>query len=142
MKFTVEAAVERVADPSTPIVWLDPSLPEEVWAQLPPALERRGFRVLEVDASGPIQTLPQLVHRLAQMAGLASGANPSPDLYRTLLASLGSKNPPGSVLLWRDPSFVRQQSESGFEDFIDSLELLHETGTGELTVAPKLVLLD
>lgn len=139
MQVALAETVGRVLDPETPVVWLDPTLPEALWEALPEALQRAGFRVGALEAAGAILTADGFLHRLGKFRGEETEAVYSPEAVRAALNRLREREGRGWVLLWRNPEPVRQDNESRFEEIVDLLESLHEEGEG---VAPKLIVAD
>lgn len=142
MRYSLEMTVARVQDPSTPVVWLDPTLPRELWDELPAALESAGYRVTPLDPDRPLFSTRDLTDRLAELAGAGTSHAESPELFQTLLQGLSSPNPPGLVLVWRQPQFYRNENEGGFEEFVDVVEALHESPHAQTGIPPKLILAD
>jgi hypothetical protein len=139
MQVALAETVGRVLDPKTPVVWLDPTLPEALWEALPEALERAGFRVGVLEAAGGIGSADGFLHRLGELRGEQAEAGYSAEAVREALNGLREMGGRGWVLLWRNPEPVRQENESRFEEIVDVLESLHEEGSG---TAPKLVVAD
>jgi hypothetical protein len=106
---------------------LDPSLPEELWDQLPAAIEAQGFRVLNLDEDGaPISSLPALINALARHLLLP----PPPVADGAALQQWLENLPPegkGWVILFHRPEALRQVDEVAFEDFLDTLDAVHES---------------
>lgn len=142
MKVALEETVARVADPETPVVWLDPTLPGELWDALPAALEQMGFRVLPMDHHSALPDLGAVLQRLAQATGVEPAAQYTTEAALQILHSLYQDGGPSWVLLWRHPEPVRQENESRFEEFIDMLEALHDEEMQAIRNAPKLVVAD
>lgn len=138
MRFSVSSIVERVKDPSSPVVWVDPSMPESLWRQLSGALETEGYQVLVLDEEGPLANLADLSARLARAHGQAI----SLDRLRDHLSAVQASGPGDWVLVWRNPDILRRESESSFEEFVDLVELMHEEGAAPRAEAPKLIVGD
>ena len=123
MSQTLEEIVARVEDPETPVVWLDPRTPEHFWVELPEALARKGFRVSELEG---------VVDRESLMRGLAAAVSapgiPGSDLagMKDCLLGVTDEGAGGWALIFRNPGALRQNDESGFEDFLEVLEMVHE----------------
>ena len=69
MKLALDETVARVLDPETPVVWLDPTLPSELWNALPVALENVGFRVASLENGERIADSAHLLSRLSRLLG-------------------------------------------------------------------------
>lgn len=126
MGLSLEHIVGRLEDPETPIVWLDPSLPEEIWTGLPEAVAARGYRVLKLGEGAPISDLPSLVEAVAQAAEAPAPADKSQTGLRDCLLQL-PRTGKGWVIVFHCPEALRQNDEVAFEDFLEILELVHET---------------
>jgi len=127
MGLTLDQIVSRLDDPGTPVIWLDPSLPEDLWERLPAAVRGRGFRVFHVDEAEPVRDLHSLLEIFSKIA-------PVPEYFRHDLASLKdsllrlpSDAERGWVVIFRHPEALRQNDEVAFEDFLEILELVHES---------------
>lgn len=142
MKVALEETVARVADPETPVIWLDPTLPGELWEALPAALGRLGFRVLPLDRDEPLPDSGAVLRRLAEVSGPDGVEEYSTESARKVLLSMCQSGEPAWVILWRHPEPVRQENESQFEEFVDLLEALHDESPEVIRNAPKLVVAD
>lgn len=126
MGLSLEQIVGRLEDPETPIVWLDPSLPEDLWLGLPEAVIARGFRVLKLDEGAPISDLASLVEAVARGASVPAPPDRTQSGLRDCLLSLPIDTR-GWVIVFHCPEALRQNDEVAFEDFLEILELVHET---------------
>lgn len=126
MGLSLEQIVGRLEDPETPIVWLDPSLPEDLWTGLPDAVQQRGFRVLMLDEGMPISDLASLVDAVATAAAAPLPSDKSQAGLRDCLLQL-PQHGKGWVIVFHCPEALRQNDERAFEDFLEILELVHET---------------
>lgn len=126
MGLSLEQIVGRLEDPETPIVWLDPSLPEDLWTGLPAAVEQRGFRVLMLDEGTPISDLASLLDALASAAAVPLPSDKTQAGLRECLLQLPQYGK-GWVIVFHCPEALRQNDERAFEDFLEILELVHET---------------
>ena len=139
MKVALAETVARVLDPETPVVWLDPTLPSELWDALPAALEQAGFQVAVLENGQRIGDAADLLRRLSHLRGSGETKGYSAAEARRLLAGFVAGAGRGWVLIWRYPEPVRQENESRFEEFVDLIESLHEEGANP---APKLIVAD
>lgn len=126
MGLSLEQIVGRLEDPETPIVWLDPSLPEALWLGLPDAVTARGYRVLQLDEGASISDLPSLVAAVASAAGAPLPPDQGTVGLRDCLLQLPREGK-GWVIVFHCPEALRQNDEVAFEDFLEILELVHET---------------
>lgn len=117
----------RVEDPGTPVVWLDPSVPDSLWASLPAALHRAGYSVLNLDGTTPITDLSSLLDRFS--SGAPEPAFLSADLsaLRQNLLRLPNDSHKGWVVLFPGPDSLRQNDEATFEELLEILEFVHES---------------
>jgi hypothetical protein len=117
----------RVEDPGTPVVWLDPSVPDSLWASLPAALHRAGYSVLNLDGPTPITDVASLLERFAGSA--PELLFPSADLsaLRQNLLRLPNDSHKGWVVLFPGPDSLRQNDEAAFEELLEILEFIHES---------------
>ncbi|MBI4891371.1 MAG: hypothetical protein HY821_12160 [Acidobacteria bacterium] len=122
---TLEQLAARLDDPETPIIWLDPSLPEEIWSHLPGAISGRGFTPLPLEPVAHISDMASLVTALAATA--CSPLDPPPDqsALRSLLLHLPLSGH-GWVILFRNPESLRQNDEIAFEDFVEAVSQANE----------------
>jgi hypothetical protein len=125
MSLTLEQIVSRLDDPETPVVWLDPATPEEIWEGLPGGLRARGMRVIDLDLSQPVATLEELLQRFAA-EGTMDPAPATLQELRTRLITLTASSEAGWVVIFRHPEEFRQSDESVFEDFLEVLEAVHD----------------
>lgn len=126
MGLSLEQIVARLEDPETPIVWLDPSLPEEIWSGLPGAVAAHGYRVLMLDDGAPVSDLASLVDAVVRAAGAPVSADKSSAGLRDCLLAL-PQDGRGWVIVYHCPEALRQNDEVAFEDFLEILEFVHET---------------
>jgi hypothetical protein len=126
MSLTLEQIVARLGDPQMPVLWLDPSLSERLWEQLPAATRAAGFDVFTLDASEPVADVYALLVSFARLA--PPGYVPIPDLaaLRRMLLALPPAGGRGRVVLFRQPETLRQNHETDFEEFIELLASVHE----------------
>jgi hypothetical protein len=125
MGLTLEQIVGRLEDPETPIVWLDPSLPEELWIGLPEAVAAHGYRALQLDEDAPISGMAALVDELSKAAGAPAPPDKTTASLRDCLVRLPREGK-GWVIIFHCPESLRQNDEVAFEDFLEILELVHE----------------
>lgn len=142
MSLTPEQVLVRLEDPETPIVWLDPSLPDSLWQELPGVAARCGYTVIELGAAGPIFDLSSL---LAAFDGLLASSpiydHSLPSLRESLLV-LEPAAPRGLLVLFPDPDRLREHDEAGFEEFVEVLENVDEIRRGEGRPGLKAIIRD
>jgi hypothetical protein len=127
MSLTLEQIVARLVDPETPVVWLDPTVPEEFWENLPAALAARGLALLNLDGGQPIVDHDSLLERFSEVAPLALDSLQSLSSLKDCLLKLPHLTSRGWVVMFRRPEALRQNDEAAFEDFLEILELVHES---------------
>lgn len=142
MSLTLEQILARLEDPETPVVWLDPSLPESIWDGLPAALEQRNYSVLQLDRDSPIVDQDSLLERFAQVAPLPVHFRHNLPALKDCLLRLPNAPGKGWVVIFRHPEALRQNDEAAFEDFLEILELVHESKYEIYHRVFKLVVLD
>lgn len=141
MSLSLEQLAARIDDPETPILWLDPSLPEEIWRQLPAAAAALGFRVLSLDGEEPIASRASLLDSLARAAGLPAAQRHDQQALRECLQKLPAEGK-GCVIFFHYPEALRQNDEVAFEDFLDITDQIHESWMEARGVSLKLVVRD
>jgi RNAse (barnase) inhibitor barstar len=124
---TLEQIVSRVDDPETPVVWMDPALPESIWSSLPAGLAARGYSVFHIDADGPAEDREALLARFEDFIGL-------PDIYthdfeslKNCLLAKAAEPSLGWAVLFSNPDPLRQNDEAAFEELMEVLALVHES---------------
>lgn len=117
----------RVEDPGTPIVWLDPSVPDSLWTSLPGALRKAGYSVLSLDDSAPVLDLDSLLDRFAHAAPDTRFFRADLTMLRQNLLRLPNDSPMGWVVLFKNPDLLRQNDEGTFEELLEILEFVHES---------------
>ncbi|MBI5280918.1 MAG: barstar family protein [Candidatus Solibacter usitatus] len=127
MSLTLEQIVTRLEDPETPVVWLDPSAPPDIWLGLPGALRQRGYWVLDLDRDKPILDVEALLDRFAEVAPLPEYFRHNLSSLRDSLLGLPNDADKGWVVIFRHPEALRQNDEAAFEDFLEILEFIHES---------------
>lgn len=142
MSVTVAAIVERIEDPGTPVIWVDPSIPGNIWEGLPEALEGHGYRVLDLDAEESLFDRPAVMARLAMESGLTGPVSHTISTLRQHLLGIPSGEENGWVILYRDPGPLRRSDEGGFEEIIDLLQSVHERRWSQHHKAFKLIVTD
>jgi hypothetical protein len=86
MSLSLEQILLRLEDPATPVVWLDPALPESLWENLPSYAASRGYQVLNLGDQGPIFDLDSLMAALGRLLGWPAAFDHSlPSLRQTLV---------------------------------------------------------
>lgn len=122
MSITLDQVLARLEDPETPVVWLDPALPEWLWERLPAAAAARGYHVLDLGQAGPIFDLSSLLAAFGHLLpGITAYDHSLPSLREALLG-LALDSPRGYLVLYRDPDGLRQNDEGAFEELIEVLE--------------------
>ncbi len=127
MGLSLEQVISRLEDPGTPVIWLDPSLPEDLWDHLPGAVRGQGYRVLHVDESEPVRDLPTLLESFGRIATLPEHYRRDLPSLKESLLRLPDDAGKGWVVIFRHPEALRQHDEVAFEDFLEILELVHES---------------
>jgi hypothetical protein len=127
MSLTLEQIVARLEDPETPVVWLDPIAPSDIWLGLPDALRQRGYWVLDLDLEARIVDHDSLLDRFAEVAPLPEYFRHNLTSLRDCLLGLPNHAEKGWVVIYRHPEALRQNDEAVFEDFLEILEFVHES---------------
>jgi hypothetical protein len=126
MSQTLEEIVARIEDPETPVVWLDPSTPEEFWQRLPEALRGRGFFVLWLDEQNGVNDQTSLMARFTATIPWPSDLRPNVHSLKEILPELPNTPQCGWAVLFRHPEPLRQEDETTFEDLLEALAVVHE----------------
>jgi hypothetical protein len=126
MRQTLESVLERLAEPDTPVVWLDPATKQEIWDNLPGLLEERGYRVIAIREDQAVSDLPSLLEALWKLTPLPEHLPPTLENLKQSMIALPHDAPAGIVVIFRSPSQLRQADEAGFEAFVDVLESIGE----------------
>lgn len=136
MSLSLEQLLQRLEDPATPVVWLDPALPEHLWAELPAAAAARGFHVLNLGAAGPIFDFCSLLAAFGRLLPESICYDHSLPSLREALLRLKPQGKIGCLVLFPEPGTLRQNDESAFEEFIELIEnvddLRRSQGSGGL----------
>jgi hypothetical protein len=127
MSVTLDQIVARLLDPETPVIWLDPSTPDGLWADLARSLPSRGLAVLNLDDGRPILDHDSLLERFAEVAPVPVAALPSLPSLRECLLRLPHVTSRGWVVMFHRPESLRQFDEATFEDFLEVLAAVHES---------------
>jgi hypothetical protein len=122
MSLSLEQLVLRLQDPSTPVIWLDPALPEQLWADLPAAATARGFHVLNLDDAGPVFDLCSLLSAFGRLLPESTCYDHSLPSLRAALMDLMPHAKAGCLVLFREPDTLRENDESTFEELIELFE--------------------
>ncbi|MFZ5928978.1 MAG: hypothetical protein ACOYX1_16195 [Acidobacteriota bacterium] len=122
MSLSLEQLLHRLEDPATPVVWLDPALPAQLWAELPPAAAARGFHVLNLGDAGPVFDLSSLLAAFGRLLPGSIFYDHSLPSLRAALLNLKPQARPACLVLFPDPDALRQNDESAFEDLIELIE--------------------
>ena len=138
MSLTLAEIIERIEDPATPVLWLDPICPEAIWQALPAALAAKGYQVFDLDPGAPFDSLAELFGRLAQLLKSAPLSGLA-ELRQAFERKRGGG--PGCVVLYRQPEALRQAAEGSFEELLDTLaaidESWHQTDGGALKLVVR-----
>ncbi|MBA3974121.1 MAG: hypothetical protein C0504_07895 [Candidatus Solibacter sp.] len=124
---TLEQIVSRVDDPETPVVWLDPAIPDELWAALPAALRAHGFEVFHIDALAEVPDRDSLMARFDQLAPIPGQATRDFESLRICLMRMATGQPRGWAVLFSNPGPLRHSDEAAFEELMEALEMVHES---------------
>lgn len=127
MSLTLPQIVARLEDPEVPVVWLDPTTPEQFWNDLPEALIARGLAVLNLEGGSPISDHDSLLERFSEILDCPGDLPHSLPALRDCLLKLPHRGPRGWVVIFRRPELLRQNDEATFEDLLEALELVHES---------------
>ncbi len=122
MSLSLEQLLQRLEDPATPVVWLDPALPARLWAELPAAAAARGFHVLNLGEAGPVFDLCSLLAAFGRLLPQSTCYDHSLPSLRAALLNLTLPAPAGCLLLFQEPDALRQNDESAFEELIELIE--------------------
>lgn len=122
MSLSLEQLLQRLEDPATPVVWLDPALPAQLWEELPAAAAARGFHVLNLGEAGPVFDLCSLLTAFGRLLPDSTCYDYSLPSLREALLRLQPQGKTGCLVLFPEPDSLRQQDESTFEDFIELIE--------------------
>jgi hypothetical protein len=126
MSLSLEQILSRLEDPATPVVWLDPALPESLWENLPSYAASRGYQVLNLGDQGPIFDLDSLMAALGRLLGWPAAFDHSLPSLRRALAAFPCRAEKGLLVVFRNPDALRQNAEAAFEEFIEALEAADE----------------
>jgi hypothetical protein len=138
MSQTIESVLERLEEPDTPVVWLDPSTQAEIWDQLPALLRARGYRVICVRDDPTPKDLNGLLGELWRLLPLPG--EPSLESFRRVLLSAEEGWGDRLLIVFRSPDAMRQEDEAGFEAFVDAVEFAAESHAKGQGLILKLVL--
>jgi|GEM_PF-1619022 len=139
---TLDQILGRVDDPETPVVWIDPAMPDEFWRALPVGLRNRGYAVFHIDQHGAIEDRRALLASFGEL--VQTGQTPSKDFesLKKVLLSLRVDSQRGWAVLFNNPDPLRQSDEEAFEELMEVLELVHETWYETSLKSFKLVVRD
>lgn len=124
---TLDQIVSRVEDPETPVVWLDPAIPDELWADLPSALRAHGFEVFQIDATSEVSDRHSLMVRFDELAPVPGHTTRDFESLRNCLLRMATGQPRGWAILFSNPGPLRQSDEAAFEELMEALEMVHES---------------
>lgn len=109
---TLDQVLAQLEDPETPVVWLDPALPEWLWERLPAVA--RGPHVLDLGKAGPIFDLSSLLAAFGHLLpGITAYDHSFPSLREALLGP-ALDSPRGYLVLYRDADGRRQNEEGAY----------------------------
>ena len=126
MSLSPEKILSRLDDPGTPVVWLDPSLPQELWDELPALAAQLGYHVIDLGRSGPIFDLSSLLQAFGRLLRSSPFFDHSLPSLRDCLLAAEPDAPRGLLILFPEPDQLRQSDEAAFEEFIEVLETVDE----------------
>lgn len=122
MSITLDQLLARLDDPGTPVVWLDPALPERLWEQLPQAAKAQGYHVLQLGQADAVSDQASLLAAFERlMPGKLAGKRSLAALREALLEA-GAESPKGCLVLFPYPDALRQADEAAFEELIEVFE--------------------
>ena len=124
---TLEQIMGRVDDPETPVVWLDPAIPDEIWMTLPPGLEQRGYAVFHIDANGLVEDRERLLERFDDVVGASDQYKRDFESLKRCLMGMAAEPERGWAMLFSNPDPLRQRDEAAFEELMEVLESVHES---------------
>lgn len=126
MSISLDQLLDRLDDPGTPVVWLDPALPGSLWQQLPEAARARGFLVLDLGRAGPIFDAASLLAAFGRLLADSPLYGNSFSSLRSALLEFAMSCPAGALVLFPNPEALRQNDEAAFEELIEALENVDE----------------
>lgn len=142
MSITLDQLLARLEDPGTPVVWLDPALPEWLWEQLPQAAEAQGYHVLQLGQGDAIFDQASLLGAFERlMPGKLAGRRSLAALREALLEA-GAGSPKGCLVLFPYPDALRQADEAAFEELIEVFENVDDLRRAEGRAGLKAVVRD
>ncbi len=124
---TLEQILGRVDDPETPVVWLDPAIPDEVWRSLPAGLRARGYQVFHIDEFGAVEDRESLLARFEALVNVPERYRHDFESLKDCLLGMASEPARGWALLFSNPGPLRQIDEAAFEELMEALEAVHES---------------
>lgn len=142
MSQNLQEILARIEDPETPVVWLDPSTPPDVWEQAPPALQSRGYWVASLDPKGAVGSYDALLSAFSTVFALTAPHPRSLNALKDALAGLQNSPQRGWVVLFRQPDILRQDDEETFEDLLEVVDAVHEIKHTRHALVFKLVVTD
>lgn len=122
MSLSLQQLLLRLEDPATPVIWLDPALPEQLWTELPTAAAACGYHVLDLGAAGPIFDLCSLLAAFGRVLPDSTCFDHSLPSLREALIGLAPHSPMGCLVLFHEPDALRQNDEATFEELIELIE--------------------
>jgi hypothetical protein len=124
---TLDQIVSRVDDPETPVVWLDPAIPDGLWAALPGSLRAHGFEVFHIDSDNEVTDRDALMARFDELAPIPGQTIRDFESLRNCLLRMATGQPRGWAILFSNPDPLRQSDEAAFEELMEALEMVHES---------------
>ncbi len=122
MSLSLDQLLMRLEDPDTPVVWLDPALPESLWQNLPRAAAARGFHILHLGDAGPVFDLSSLLAAFARLLPQSTCYDHSLPSLRETLLQLAQDSPKGYLVVFPQPDALRENDEAAFEELIELFE--------------------
>lgn len=142
MSISLSQVLDRLEDPATPVVWLDPVLPETLWEQLPEEAAKRGYHVLDLGRAGPVFDLDSLLSAFGRLLPASTAYDHSLPSLRSALLEVAADSLKGCLILFPNPDSLRQNEESTFEDLIEVLESVDDLRRQRGTAGLKAVVRD
>ncbi len=124
---TLEQILGRIDDPETPVVWLDPAIPDDVWRSLPAGLRSRGHEVFHIDEFGTVGDRETLLARFEAMVHVPERYMHDFDSLKNCLMGMAAEPSRGWAVLFSNPGPLRQTDEAAFEELMEVLESVHES---------------
>ncbi len=124
---TLEQILGRVDDPETPVVWLDPSIPNDLWRSLPAGLRSRGYRVFHIDEFDAVEDREGLLARFEALVDVPERYTHDFESLKDCLMGMAAEPAHGWAVLFSNPGTLRQTDEAAFEELMEVLASVHES---------------